>query len=141
MVSGVSPFHQPGAGKLTSTVNCPDLAGVIGIEPFVPNSSHFPIISAAVAGGAIIAIVAKTMAAAPPRTVLILCLLSMDASCRCASMIRRSRQQHGRARGLPRLERAVRRRRLAQGEGLVDLDLDGAPGHDVEQLPRAPQQV
>ena len=34
MVSGVSPFHQPGAGRLTSTVSWPGLAGVRGNWPF-----------------------------------------------------------------------------------------------------------
>src|SRR5690348_9403066 len=52
MVSGVSPFHQPGAGRLTSTVSWPGLAGVIEASPFFPVSSQLPILSAAEAGAA-----------------------------------------------------------------------------------------
>src|SRR5438128_559847 len=49
--SGVSPFHQMGAGSDTSTVNCLALAGlVIGIDPFSPETSQLPIILAAAAG-------------------------------------------------------------------------------------------
>ena len=45
---GVSPFHQVGAGKLTSTVSWPGLAGAaIGIEPLTPVISQLPIMSAA----------------------------------------------------------------------------------------------
>ena len=51
IASGVSPFHQIGAGNDTSTVSCPALAGLaIGIEPFWPVSSQLPIMSAAFAG-------------------------------------------------------------------------------------------
>src|SRR5262245_18635650 len=51
--SGVSPFHQIGAGKATSTVSCPGFAGLaIGIDPFSPISSQLPIMFAAKAGAA-----------------------------------------------------------------------------------------
>ncbi len=36
MVSGVSPFQKPGAGRLTSTVSWPGIAGVIATAPFWP---------------------------------------------------------------------------------------------------------
>src|SRR6516164_4567164 len=42
MVSGVSPFHHPGAGKLTSTVSWPGTAGVLGDDPFCPVISQVP---------------------------------------------------------------------------------------------------
>src|SRR5262249_38790482 len=65
MVSGVSPFHQPGAGRLTSTVIAPALTGVMGIEPLAPVSSQLPILSAAAAGCG--AVTASASAKAPPR--------------------------------------------------------------------------
>src|SRR5689334_11546517 len=53
IASGVSPFHHPGDGRLTSTVNCPGTAGVICAEPFWPVISQLPYMSAAAAGPAI----------------------------------------------------------------------------------------
>jgi hypothetical protein len=48
IVSGVSPFHQVGAGSDTATVICPALKGLaIGFDPLVPDNSQLPIISAA----------------------------------------------------------------------------------------------
>ena len=51
MVSGVSPFHQPGAGRLTSTVSWPGLAGVRGNCPLVPVTSQLPIMFICSRGG------------------------------------------------------------------------------------------
>src|SRR5438105_4327266 len=46
--SGVSPFHQTGAGSETCTVSWSAMAGVaIGIEPLTPVNSQLPIVSAA----------------------------------------------------------------------------------------------
>src|SRR5271154_6450092 len=42
MVSGVSPFHQPGEGRAVSTVSMCGCTGVIGSDPFVPVSSQPP---------------------------------------------------------------------------------------------------
>src|SRR5580704_5787981 len=50
MVSGVSPFYKPEAGRLTSTVNWPGTAGLMVKAPFWPVSSQLPIMSAAAAG-------------------------------------------------------------------------------------------
>src|SRR5215217_8779542 len=48
MVSGVSPFHQVGAGRLTATVIWPGFMGLaIACDPLAPDSSQFPILSAA----------------------------------------------------------------------------------------------
>src|ERR1043165_7345362 len=53
MASGVSPFHQIGAGSETSTVSWPGLAGLaIGIEPFGPTTSQLPILAPLAAGAA-----------------------------------------------------------------------------------------
>ena len=38
MVVGVSPFQKPGAGRFTSTVSWPGIAGVIASWPFWPNT-------------------------------------------------------------------------------------------------------
>src|SRR4051812_31407188 len=46
--SGVSPFHQIGAGSETSTVSWPAFAGLASaIEPFGPTTSQLPILSPA----------------------------------------------------------------------------------------------
>jgi hypothetical protein len=48
MVSGVSPFHQVGAGKLTAAVSWSGFMGsAIACEPLEPVSSQLPIMSAA----------------------------------------------------------------------------------------------
>ena len=61
MASGVSPFHQIGAGSDTSTVSWPALAGLaIGIDPFWPVNSQLPIMSAACADAPIPASIATT---------------------------------------------------------------------------------
>src|SRR5690348_12324897 len=53
MASGVSPFHQIGAGSETSTVSWPGLAGLaIGVEPFGPTTSQLPILAPEAAGAA-----------------------------------------------------------------------------------------
>src|SRR5262245_15172371 len=53
IASGVSPFHQIGAGSETSTVSWPALAGLaIGIEPFGPTTSQLPILAPLAAGAA-----------------------------------------------------------------------------------------
>jgi hypothetical protein len=55
MVSGVSPFHQVGAGKLTATVICPGFMGLASAcDPLAPESSQFPIMSAAKAPAEVI---------------------------------------------------------------------------------------
>src|SRR5258706_6487067 len=51
MESGVSPFHQPGAGRLTSTVIWPGLAGVRGNCPLVPVTLQLPIMFICAAAG------------------------------------------------------------------------------------------
>ena len=81
MSSGVSPFHQPGAGRLTSTVSWPALAGVKGIEPFSPVSSQLPIMSAAEAIGAAANVIAT--ASALPRTdsIVVLNFMTLSRSC------------------------------------------------------------
>src|SRR5690349_5099898 len=53
IASGVSPFHQIGAGSETSTVSWPALAGLaIGFEPFGPTTSQLPILAPLAAGAA-----------------------------------------------------------------------------------------
>src|SRR3712207_1526482 len=48
IASGVSPFHQMGAGSDTATVIWPGLKGLaMGCEPFGPTTSQLPILSAA----------------------------------------------------------------------------------------------
>src|ERR1700732_344578 len=51
MEAGVSPFHQAGAGRLTSTVIWPGLAGVRENCPLVPVTSQLPIMFICAAAG------------------------------------------------------------------------------------------
>jgi hypothetical protein len=39
---GVVPFHQPPAGRVVSTVNVPDLAGLREMLPFLPVTLQSP---------------------------------------------------------------------------------------------------
>src|SRR5687767_2474821 len=63
--SGVSPFHQIGAGSETATVTWPGLSGLAtGWEPLAPDISQLPIISAADAAAGIIRAAAAAVARA-----------------------------------------------------------------------------